>query len=447
MENELGTKKINSLLISYGIPAIASSLITSVYNLIDQIFIGQKIGYLGNAATQVVYPVTILCGALALLFGIGGSVLFNIMQGKGNKDLAMRFAGSGIYLLSIAGIGAGVFIALTAPFLVGILGATGEVAPYALTYLRIIDIGIPFVIFTTGGTLLIRSDGSPKFSLCCTLTGVIINVILDYIFIFPMDMGIKGAALATIIGQIIVFVMVIWYFRRFKSGKFERSIIRFDRDNAKKIMGIGAAGSLNQATMLLAQVVINNLLKIYGEMSIYGGSEVLAAAGVVTKVNMIFYCIMLGLSIGGEPIAGFNYGAKKYGRVKEVYFKTLAFVLIVGIIETAAFWICPDALLSVFGEGTAGYHEFAIKYMHVFMLFVALSGVPAISMNILSSIGLGKKGVIISLTKQIVLLLAAIILSFIFQLNGVLYAGITADILAAIASYVILKPEFKKMNE
>lgn len=447
MDNELGTRKIGSLLVSYGLPAIASSLITAVYNLVDQIFIGQKIGYIGNAATQAVYPVTALTGSLALLFGIGGAVLFNIMQGQNKREEAMKTAGAGLFCLAVAGIAAGIIIEISSPVLVSLLGSTEEAAPMALTYLRIIALGIPFVIFTTGATLLIRSDGSPRFALLCTITGTGLNIFLDWLFIFPLDMGIQGAGIATVIGQLTVFVMVMWYLCHFRAASFKREHFKITFQLFRKITGIGSAGALNQASMLISQVVINNALRYYGELSAYGGTEALAAAGVVTRINMIFYFVMLGMSIGGEPIIGFNFGAGNYDRVRETYRKTLIFTLIVGAVETLCFWTCPDILLSIFGSGSETYHEFALCYMHVFMLFVAISGVPAVSMNVLSSMGKAKKGIAISLSKQIILILSALLLPLAAGIDGVLYAGITADVLAALASYVILKPELSKLGK
>ena len=445
-QNELGEAKIDSLLITYGIPAVASSLVTSLYNFIDQIFIGNRVGYLGNAATTVAFPLTILCGATALLFGIGASVLFNIMQGKGSHDQAMKNAGSGIAFLAIAAALIGIFVGVFVHPLVYALGATEEVAPYAITYIRIIDLGMPLSIFATGAGLLIRSDGSPRYSMAVTLIGVGINVVLDWLFLYPLDMGIAGAALATVIGQAVSFVMVVWYLLHFRSGRFERAPFQVSKCALKGITAIGAAAAINQIAMMVMQIVLNNSLKVYGDLSVFGGSEALAAAGVVAKINMLFYCVMIGFSIGGEPIVGFSYGAGKYDRVKEVYRKTILIAVAVGLIETICFWLFPQPLISLFGSGSGEYEDFAVLYMHTFMLLVIISGIPPVSMNLQSSIGRPKTGMIISLSKQLTLIALLLILPHALGMNGVLASGPIADVIAGAGSFVITRKTFSEFD-
>ena len=337
MQNPLGEKPVGRLLIQYAIPSIVSTLLSSLYNIVDQIFIGQRIGYLGNAATTVAYPLTILCGALTLLMGTGASVLFNILNGKNKQDEAMHYAGTGIAVLIFEGIIVGLLVGIFTPAFVYLFGATQEVSPYAITYMRIIAIGIPFMMLTTGGTLLIRSDGSPRYALLISLAGVACNFVLDYLFLFPMNMGIAGAALATIIGQILSAVMVLSYLIHFKTAKFRRSHFTVSLSNLKQIVAIGAAASLNQAAMLVMNLVLNSSLRYYGGLSEYGSSEALAAAGIVTKTSFLFYATMIGCSIGGQPIMGFNYGAEKYDRVRKTYLLILTYALVAGIIETACF--------------------------------------------------------------------------------------------------------------
>ena len=298
---------------------------------------------------------------------------------------------------------------------------------------------------TAGGTLLVRSDGSPRYALICSMAGVALNFILDYLFLFPLNMGIKGAALATILGQILSAVMVIGYMFHFKTGHFEKHHLLISRENIRQIVLIGAAPSINQAAMMVMNLVLNSSLRRYGALSPYGASETLAAAGVVTKVNFLFYSTIIGCGIGGQPILGFNYGAKKYRRVTDTYFVTLRYALIVGLIETVCFWLFPHQILRLFGSGAGGYEAFALRYMHVFMLLVILSGIPPISMHVMTSIGKGNRGVLISLSKQITLIVLLLFLPVLFGIDGVLYAGPSADIIAAVVSFLVLKPEFQKM--
>ena len=441
--NPLGEKPVGRLLIQYAIPSIISTLLSSLYNIIDQIFIGQRIGYLGNAATTVAYPLTILCGALTLLMATGASVLFNILNGKGKKSEAMDYAGTGIAVLIIEGIIVGLLVSIFTPFFVYVFGATVDVTPYAITYMRIIGIGIPFMMLTTGGTLLVRSDGSPRYALACSLAGVGCNIVLDYLFLFPLDMGIAGAALATIIGQILSAAMVIWYLLHFKTHPFTKENFAISFASLKQIAAIGAAASLNQAAMLVMNMVLNSSLRYYGDHSVYGGSQALAAAGVVTKTSFLFYATMVGCSIGGQPIMGFNFGAVKYDRVKKTYRLILTYAVIAGVIETACFWLLPRQMISIFGESSGSYESFALRYMHVFMLLVILSGIPPVSMNLMSSIGKAKGGIIISLSKQLALILLLLLLPRIFGIDGVLYAGPLADISAAICSWIMVSRIFK----
>ena len=445
--NPLGEQPIGKLLLQFAIPSIISTLVGSLYNMVDQIFIGQRIGYLGNAATTVAYPLTFLCGALTLLFSNGAAVNFNIQNGRGNKKGAMAFAGNGIMLIALEGILAGVIVGLFTPFFVNLFGSTEAVYPYALTYMRIIAVGIPFLAMTAGGTLLIRSDGSPRYALLCSLSGVILNFILDYLFLFPMNMGITGAALATIMGQILSAVMVVLYLFRFKTDRFRVSDFRLTGRNVWQIVTIGIAPSVNQAAMMVMNLVLNTSLRHYGALSSYGGSEALAAAGVVTKVNFLFYSTIIGFGIGAQPILGFNYGAGKYRRVTETYFATLRYALVIGAIETLCFWLFPRQILQVFGSGTGGYEAFALRYMHVFMLLLILAGIPPISMQVMTATGKGRRGVLISLSKQLTLITLLSILPLSFGIDGVLYAGPTADIIAALVSFLVLWPEFKRMWE
>ena len=446
--NPLGTEKISKLLVQFAIPAILSALLGAVYNLTDQAFIGQRIGYLGNAATTVAYPITIVCGAVGLLFGIGATVHFNLLQGKGKTDEALRYGANGISALVASGLSLMVLtLVFTTPILY-LFGANQEVLPYAQSYLRITALGIPFLLLTNGGTLLIRADGSPRYTLLCSIVGVGTNILLDFLFLYPLGMGVEGAALATILGQILSAVLVIRYLGHMKTGNLKKEDFAIRKDRVGDMVKIGAAASLNQVAMLLSQVVQNSSLRHYGDLSVYGSSEVLAAAGVVAKVNMIFYSVIIGFSIGCEPIMGFNYGARQFDRVRETYRKTLLFVVIIGVVEFACFWLFPNQLLSVFGEGTAAYGAFAVRYMHIFLFMVAINGVAPVTMNMLSSTGNAKRGAIISLTRQIFLFIPLmLVLPLAWGLDGLLYAAPTADLLAMVIALAVVRPELRKMRE
>jgi Na+-driven multidrug efflux pump len=415
--------------------------------MVDQMFIGQRIGFLGNAATTVAYPLTFLCGALTILFSNGSSVNFNVCNGRKKTDEALGFAGAGLTLLALQGIIIATLVFLFTPFFVHLFGATDEVFPYALTYMRLIAPGLPFLAITSGGTLLIRSDGSPRYALFCSLAGVALNFVLDYLFLFPLNMGIAGAALATVTGQIVSALLVAGYMVRFKTGKLVRHHFAVTGSKIAQIASIGAAGSLNQAAMFVMNLVLNSSLSRYGALSPYGGSEALAAAGVVTKVNFLFYSTIIGCSIGGQPIMGFNFGAGNYDRVKKTSYLIFRYAFFIGAVETACFWLFPHQILSLFGGGAGGYEEFALRYMHEFMLLVVLAGVLPVSMNTMVSIKQPRKGIIISLSKQLVLITLLLILPRFMGINGVLCSGPIADFLVAVAAFVVIRGAFRTLGE
>ena len=445
--NPLGTAPVGRLLLQYAVPSIIATLISSLYNMVDQMFIGQRIGFLGNAATTVAYPLTFLCGALTILFSNGSSVNFNVCNGRKETDEALGFAGAGLTLLALQGVIIGTLVFLFTPAFVRLFGATEEVFPYALTYMRLIAPGLPFLAITSGGTLLIRSDGSPRFALLCSMAGVALNFVLDYLFLFPLNMGIAGAALATVTGQIVSALLAAGYMLRFRTGKLERRHFALTSQKITQITSIGAAGSLNQAAMFVMNLVLNSSLSHYGALSPYGGSEALAAAGVVTKVNFLFYSTIIGCSIGGQPIMGFNFGAGNYDRVKKTSLLVFRYAFFIGAVETACFWLFPRQILSLFGGGAGGYEEFALRYMHEFMLLVVLAGVLPVSMNTMVSIKRPRNGIIISLSKQLVLIALLLILPRFMGIDGVLISGPVADFLVAAAAFVVIRSAFRTLGE
>ena len=241
--------------------------------------------------------------------------------------------------------------------------------------------------------------------------------------------------------------MVVAYFLRFKTARFQAANFKLTGERIRRIAAIGIAPSVNQAAMMVMNLILNGSLRRYGELSAYGGSEALAAAGVVTKINFLFFSTIIGFGIGAQPILGFNYGAKKYRRVMATYFATLRYALLIGAVETACFWLFPHQILRAFGSGAGGYEAFALRYMHEFMLLVILSGIPPISMHVMTSIGKGKRGILISLAKQLTLIALLSFLPLAFGIGGVLCAGPVSDVLAALVSFLVLRPEFRRMSQ
>ena len=446
-QNPLGYKSIPSLLRNFAIPSIIATLVSSLYNIVDQVFIGQGVGYLGNSATNVSYPLTTICLALSLLIGIGSASRFSLCLGSGEQKEAEKVVGNSICMMLLSGILYAVLIEIFLYPMLTAFGATTENISYAATYSRIIALGMPFQIVTTGMSSLIRADGSPKYSMTCMLIGAILNTILDPIFIFLFDLGVAGAAWATIIGQFFSFLAAIAYIRRFKSVRLEQKDLRLSVKESLQTASLGMSNSLNQVAITLVQIVMNNSLTYYGAMTVYGEDIPLASCGIVMKTNAILLSFFIGLSQGSQPIIGFNYGAKQYPRVRKTYQLAITCSFVISTIGFILFQFFPYQIISLFGKGDALYFEFAIHFMRTFLFMVIVNGVQLISSNFFAAIGKPVKGLLLSMTRQVFFLIPLIlILPLFFGIDGVLYAGPIADGVAFLVSVILVSLEMKKMK-
>lgn len=445
--NPLATEKISKLIAKFAIPAIISMLVSSLYNIVDQIFIGQGVGMLGNAATNIAFPVSIICTATALLLGIGGASNYNLLSGEGDDEKASHIAGTALAMLGICGVIIMAAVQIFLSPLLQIFGATRDVLPYAKDYLGITAWGIPFLILTTGGNNLIRADRSPTYSMTCMLTGAIINTILDPLFIFVFHWGIKGAAWATVIGQVVSGIIVIIYFIKYRKMNLRLSYLRPHAENIKMIAALGMSSCINQIAMAVVQITMNNTLRHYGAQSMYGADIPLACVGVISKVNMVFMAICIGISQGCQPIWGFNYGARNYGRVKEAYRKAFQSAMTVGILFFLCFQLFPRQIVSIFGSGSEAYFTFAQRYFRIFMLMTFVNGIQPMSSGFFTSIGKAKLGIVVSLTRQIIFLLPLILIFPIFLgIDGVMYAGPIADGASAAVAITFAVREHRNMR-
>ncbi len=445
--NPLAVEQVEKLIPKFAIPAIISMLVSSLYNIVDQIFIGQGVGLLGNAATNIAFPITIVCTATALLLGIGSASNFNLSAGAGQQEQANSFAGNGLTLLVIGGLLIAAIVLMFLNPLLQLFGVTEEILPYARDYTGITAFGIPFLVLTTGGNHLIRADRSPTYSMTCMLTGAILNTILDPLFIFGFDLGIKGAAWATVIGQVISGIMVILYFLKFRHMDLKIGMLRPTWENFKHILSLGMAACINQVSMAFVQIVMNNILKHYGAASSYGSEIPLACVGVISKVNMVFLSITIGLAQGCQPIWGFNYGAKSYKRVRDTYKYAFKIALAVGILFFLSFQIFPRQIISIFGSGTEEYYHFAERYFRIYMFMTFANGLHPVSANFFTSMGKAKLGAVVSLTRQVLFLIPLIIIfPYFMGIDGVMYAGPIADGMAIIISLGFAYREMKLMK-
>lgn len=423
-------------------------MVASLYNIVDQIFIGRGIGINGNAATNVAFPLTTICVSISLFLGLGGASIYSISLGQGNKKKAADMIGNTIVLAIVFSLIFSIVVRVFVKKFMIMFGATQEVLQYAIDYTSITSIGfIPFV-FSTVMSHIIRADGSPKYSMFSVLIGAAVNIILDPIFIFKFNMGISGAALATIIGQFISFFITLRYVFKFKNITFNRYSFNLYSENVLKIFSLGASGGINQFSMMIVQITMNNVLSYYGALSIYGGNIPLAVSGIIAKINMLIMAFIIGSGQGSQPIIGFNYGAKNYDRVIETYKLTVSITTIVALISFLIFQIFPRQVVSIFGDGSELYFQFAERYMRVYMALMIVNGIQPVSGTFFTSIGKAFKGAFIAMTRQLLFLLPLIIiLPRIFGIDGVMYAGPIADGIALIVTIIFVSLEIKKIKK
>lgn len=423
-------------------------MVASLYNIVDQIFIGRGIGINGNAATNVAFPLTTICVSISLFLGLGGASIYSISLGQGNKKKAADMIGNTIVLSIAFSLIFSIVVRVFVKKFMIMFGATQEVLQYAIDYTSITSIGfIPFV-FSTVMSHIIRADGSPKYSMFSVLIGAAVNIILDPIFIFKFNMGISGAALATIIGQFISFFITLRYVFKFKNITFNRYSFNLYSENVLKIFSLGASGGINQFSMMIVQITMNNVLSYYGALSIYGGNIPLAVSGIIAKINMLIMAFIIGSGQGSQPIIGFNYGAKDYDRVIETYKLTVSITTIVALISFLIFQIFPRQVVSIFGDGSELYFQFAERYMRVYMALMIVNGIQPVSGTFFTSIGKAFKGAFIAMTRQLLFLLPLIIiLPRVFGIDGIMYAGPIADGIALIVTIIFVSLEIKKIKK
>lgn len=446
--NPLGVEPVSKLMVKFAVPSIIAMLVGSLYNIVDQLFIGQKIGPLGNAATNVAFPMSTACIALSLLFGIGGASCFNLALGRGQKEKAGYYMGNAVVMLGISGVVLCIIAVLFLEPLLKLFGAPDDVMPYAQEYVRITAFGFPFLLLTTGGGHLIRADGSPRMTMFCNLSGAIINTILDAIFVLVFEWGMTGAALATVIGQVFSGIVVIVYLSHAKTVKLQKDHLRIRFTYTFEVMSIGMASFFNQIAMMVVQIVLNNSLKHYGALSVYGESIPIACSGIVMKVCQVFFSVVIGIGQGTQPIESYNYGARRYDRVRQAYRIALLAGGSISVLSFILFQTLPRPILGLFGDGSPEYFQFGVRFFSIYVFFICINFLQPITSTFFTSIGKPIKGVFLSLTRQIIFLLPLIfILPRFMGIDGIVFAGPIADFLAAIATITMAALEFRNMRK
>ena len=442
------TEPIGRLIAKFAIPCVISLLVNSLYNIVDQIFIGWGVGYLGNGATNIVFPITIVALSLSLMIGDGGAAYLSLKLGEGDIESAKKGVGNAIVMVTV------VSILLTAVFLIFInpildlFGATDVLRPYALQYGTIIGIGLPFMMIPGALNSMIRADGSPKYAMFSMALGAVINTIFDPVFIFVFHMGVQGAAIATVMGQVASFIVSVIYLPRFKTLRFDAACFRLKPRICGNIASFGVSSFITQFAITIVMALTNNLLAIYGAESVYGAEIPLTATGIVMKVNQILISILVGIAVGTQPIIGYNYGAKNFTRVKKAL--DIAFVIseIISILAFLIFQFTPMTIVSIFGSEEGLYNEFAVMAFRIFLLLCPLTGFQTVVSVYLQAVGKPVKSAILSLARQIIFFVpAALILPKFLGVTGVLWTGPVADGLAFLLSLGLLIYERSQLKE
>ena len=445
------------LLPGYCIPALLASLITSVYNIVDQLFIGNKVGMLGNAAANVVFPAVTIMTALSLMCGVGTSAVMNLNLGNGDREKARMAVGNGVLLMILCGaVPCIVMLIFTEPLLY-LFGCTDAVLPYAVPYARITALGYIFSMLGSSGPFLMRADGSPRLALVCTGAGAVLNIFLDVLFVCGFEWGIAGAAWATVIGQGVSAAIFAGYLFRFKSFPlFARKGISAGAFRpypalAVRIAALGAGPMFNFLSQALVQILVNGALRVYGAESIYGSETALAAAGVANKVNTLAVAVMTGLANGMQPIISYNFGRRNYKRVIRTGQAVIGSVMAVSFLIFLAYQFFPEQITACFGTGDELYFRFAAQYFRIFYLFVWLNGLLNSVGGFFSAQGKPWQSIAISFTRQIVAFpIMLFVLPRILGLAGVLWSGPVADlVMACLAGSLFFKRirELKQMEE
>lgn len=452
--NPLGEESIGRLLKKFAIPSIVAMLVSALYNIVDQFFIGRNVGELGNAATNISFPFSSSCLAIALLFGIGGASAFNLSLGKGEKEKAYYYMGNALVTMFSLGVVLCIVVQLGLEPILRFFGSSDNVIGYAKEYTRITSLGFPFLILSSGGGHLVRANGSPKITMFCNIVGAAINTVLDYFFVSVFKWEMAGAAWATIIGQFFASAIVVVYFihgRKRKSCEATpKEKLTFKNLVPKgryisRVASLGIAPCSNQLSMMIVQIVMNKSLKYYGGISSYGEDIPIACVGIISKVNMLFFSFVIGISQGLQPIVSFNYGARKYKRVKKSYITAVSIAFALASVAFVLFQTIPRQIIALFGGGSEDYFTFAIRYFRVFLFFTFLNCLQPITSNFFTAIGKPIKGVFLSLTRQIIFFIPLVLILPVFlEMDGILYAGPTADLIAAVTAFLMMRYEFKK---
>ncbi|MDE5566003.1 MAG: MATE family efflux transporter [Anaeroplasmataceae bacterium] len=452
--NFLGKEKISKLMLKFCIPCVLSLLVSALYNIVDQIFVGNsELSTLGNAATGVVFPIFIIAQGFAWYFGDGSAAYLNIQQGKKDTGNIHKCIGTGIIITLLSSL---VLLAILYPLQTQVLtlfGASENSIGYAKTYFNIILAFFPIYMLSNMINAVVRADGSPTWSMISMLAGAIINIILDPIFIFSCKWGMAGAAWATVIGQIVSFIISILYLFRTKSFKLTLKSFIPDFKVFKNVFKLGLSSFITQMTIVIISLVCNIMLAKYGSMTHYGADIPIAVIGIESKVFTVVINIVVGIVLGCQPIIGYNMGAGNTKRVQKLYLSILLCTVTVGLVSTLLFELCPNAIVGMFGKPTNipnpdDYWEFAAKTFRIFLMLVTFTCTIKMSSIFFQAVGKPIFATICSLIRDIICFVPLIItLPLALSIDGILMAAPIADAVAMIVTIILTLIFFKNLNK
>ena len=445
--NYLGTERVGKLLRQFAIPCIFSLIISCLYNIVDQIFVGNGVGYLGNAATGVIFPITVVGWGLSLFFGDGAAASLSVSLGRGKTEDIHRSVGGAILGSFLSGVVVIVIAYLWGDGLLRLIGATDANLRMAHNYGVIIFAMMPLAMTQNTLAAIIRADGSPKYAMAAMLTGAVINIIGDPLAIFVLDMGIQGAAWATILGQFVSFLICVAYLGRSKTFRVKADSFKPSMALMKPVMALGASSLLTQLFIVIITIVNNVLLVKYGARSVYGADIPLAAFVVIMKLFQIVLNIAIGIAAGAQPIVGYNYGARNYDRVRELLKLMVKWTVIVGAICTVLFEAIPGMFVRMFGSADDPiYSQFAVLCLRIYLSLILITCVQKVFAIFLQSIGKARAAVPLSILRDVLLIVFSLLVPITLGVTGIFWAAPIADVLAIVVTAVVMVCVWKELS-
>lgn len=443
--NYLGNEKVGKLLRQFSIPCICSLIISCLYNIVDQIFVGNMIGYVANGATGIIFPITVVGWGMSLFFGDGVAASLSVSLGRNETKSIHRSVGNGLLWTFVSGIAIIAISYICGDNLLWLIGATNENIQMAHNYGFIIYAMMPLAMVQNALAAIIRADGSPRYSMLAMTVGAVINIVGDPLCISVW--GIQGAAVATVFGQFVSFIICISYLRKSKTFKISLDSFRPDFKLTRKMMSLGTSSLLTQLFIVIVTIINNILLVKYGARSVYGADIPLSAFVVIMKLFQIVLNIAIGIAVGAQPIVGYNYGAKQYDRVKQLLKLVLKWTAIVGTVCTALFEAAPKMFILMFGADSELYLDFAINCLRIYLSLILFTCLQKVCAIFLQSIGHAKAAAPLSALRDVLLILISLVAPRLLGVTGVFWAAPIADALAMVVTAIVMLRLWKKINQ